>query len=112
MGAPAMRARHLEFSGPTLQPIGKWIVGFAILAICAFLFGLGVSRGLPGWFQNLGLASILLFLLGGSICVVILYFKHRGKWVGQVGILPKIWANWVLDRPESVKKSRHDRRGN
>ena len=94
-----MCPRNFEFSGPTLRPLGKWFVGFAILTTYASFLALGVSHGLPGWLQDLGWALSLLFLLGGSVCLLWLYFKHGGKWVGRLGILPKSWARWFLDEP-------------
>lgn len=100
-----MCARNLEFSGPTLRPLGKWFVGFAILILYVFLLALGISRGLPGWIQGLGWALSLLFLFGGSVCLLWLYFKQGGKWTGRLGIFPKSWARWILDERESAKKS-------
>ena len=103
-----MCARHNEFSGPTLRPLRKWFVGFAILALCASVAALGLSHGLPEWLQDLGWALNLLFLLGGSVWILWLYYKNGGKWFGQLGILPKSWVHWVLDEPESTKNSRHE----
>lgn len=99
-----MSARHIEFYGPTLRPLRKWFVGFAILSVILSVFALGASHGLPVWLQDLGWAFSLLFLLGGSGRLLWLYFKH-GKWIGQVGILPKSWVRWCLDKPEYPKKS-------
>jgi len=92
-----MCPRDFEFSGPTLRPLGKWFVGFAILTIYVFLLGLGVSHGVPRWLQDLGWALSLLLLLSGSICLLWLYFKRSGKWAGRLSLLPKNWARWFLD---------------
>lgn len=99
-----MCARHFEFSGPTLRPLGKWFVAVAILTIYTFPLALGVSHGLPGWLQDLGWALSLLFLFGSSVCLLWLYFKHGGKWAGRLGIFPKSWARWFLDEPESAEE--------
>lgn len=99
-----MTARRLEFTGPTLRPLRKWFVSLAMLAACAFFLALGVSRGFPGWLRDLGWALYLLFLLGGSICLLWLSLKHRRVSFGQLGFIPRSWARWVLDKPEVAKK--------
>ena len=101
-----MCPRHIEISGPTWRPLRKWFPGFVILALCASVVALGLSHGLPGWLQNLGWALILLFLVGGSFYLLWLSIKDGRARFGQIRMLPKSWARWVLDEPEATKKPR------
>lgn len=104
-----MCARRIEFTGPTLRPLRKWLIGFAMLAVCAFFLALGLSRGFPGWLRDLGWALYLLILLGGSVCLLWLSLKHRRTHFGQLGFIPQSWTRWVLDKPVSAKKPGADR---
>ncbi|HVC45688.1 MAG TPA: hypothetical protein VND90_00450 [Terracidiphilus sp.] len=103
-----MRAGGLEFTGPTLRPLRKWFVSLAILAVCAFFFALGLSRGFPEWLRDLGWAFYLVLMVGGSIWF--LYsLKRRRMPFGQLGFIPQSWARWVLDKPESSENARPKR---
>lgn len=105
-----MCARHIKFSGPTLRPLGKWIVGCAILALYASFLALGISYGLPGWLQDLGWALSLLLLAVGSVCLLWLSYKHGHMRFDRLGLLPRSWARWVLDESESEERSRPEYR--
>lgn len=104
-----MCARRMQFSGPTLRPVRKWIIGFAILGACALLLALGISRGLPGWLQDLGWGYTFLFLFGGSVYLFWLSFKQRRIRFGELPLLPQSWVRWILDKPETAKKPHPDR---
>ncbi|HEU5352380.1 MAG TPA: hypothetical protein VFU55_12365 [Terracidiphilus sp.] len=101
-----MCAQRIQFSGPTLRPLRKWFVSFAILAVCAFLLALGVTRKFPEWLRDLGWASELLILFGGSIYMLWLSFRQRRIRFGQHLLLPQSWTRWLLDKPMAPGKSR------
>jgi hypothetical protein len=103
-----MRVRGFEFTGPTLRPLRKWFASLAILAACAFLLALGVSRGFPEWLRALGWVFYLIIMVAGSI--YFLYsLKRRRMRFGQLGFIPQSWARWVLDKDESTKERRPNR---
>jgi hypothetical protein len=49
-----MSTHHVQFLGPTLHPIRKWILGFATLGAYALLLAFGLFRGFPFWLQIAG----------------------------------------------------------
>jgi hypothetical protein len=53
-----MTSPHVQFLGPTLRPIRKWILGFAILGFFAVLLAFGLFGGFPPWLQLLGWAFV------------------------------------------------------
>ncbi|HUX44423.1 MAG TPA: hypothetical protein VMV57_06700 [Terracidiphilus sp.] len=102
-----MLARGLAFTGPTLRPLRKWFVSLAILAVCAFFFALGLSRGFPEWLRHLDWAFYLVLMVGGSI--YFLYsLKRRRIHFGQSGFIPQSWARMVLDEPKSSENQRRE----
>lgn len=99
-----MCSRHIEFCGPTLRPLRKWLVGFAILAIYASFLALGISNGIPGWLQDIGWALSFLVLIGGSLYLLWLSCKQGRIKFGRLGLLPKSWVSWILDESEATEK--------
>ncbi|HWA94037.1 MAG TPA: hypothetical protein VG844_05505 [Terracidiphilus sp.] len=84
--------------------MSKWLVAFAILAVCAFLLGLGVDRGFPAWLQYVGWAFLLLFLFGGIGRLIWLSTRQRRFRFGELACVPQSWRRWILDEPAPAKK--------
>ncbi len=83
----------------------KYLVGIAILAICAGLLAIGMLR-FPLWLRVLGFFLGALYLIGGSAYLAIRYFKGDRMRGTQLGLYPRIWQRWILDEPDEASARR------
>ncbi len=106
-----MQRQGVEFIGPTLHPMRKWVVGFALLGLCAILLLLGTIHGFPAWLQWIGWALIALYVLGGSTNLLVRSLREqdvqcrRRIYAGQIAFLPRSWQRWILDEPDLAGRS-------
>jgi hypothetical protein len=97
-----MLRHHVQFLGPTLHPIRKWVFGFATLGAYALLLAFGLFRGFPLWLQIAGW-TFLGVLYGVSN---IAWFPNgRLRKQRRSDIYFPVVARWLDDQPcESLKQ--------
>lgn len=102
-------SEHLQLIGPRIQPIRRWLTGFAVLALCGLFLASGLSGGFPHWLQSLGWAVFILIWIGGSGYLLWRTVKDRRARFGQLEFLPASWRRWLLDETESKLVQDKDR---
>lgn len=75
---PASRTR-LQFLGPRLHPIGKWVFGFCYLIGWVLVIAIGVTRGFPLWLRLAGFAVYGIVFLAVSIRFTYLHYNRRRR---------------------------------
>ena len=91
-----MRGPKIQFSGPTLRPISKWVAAFVVIGLCALLLELGLSSGFPNWLKWVGWTAEILYVLGGSLYLILRTKKdHRQRW-GLASLFRPDMVPWVL----------------
>jgi len=101
-----MREHRLRFIGPSIRPLKRWLLSFAILGICSIALADELSAGFPVWLTWAGWALIVLYWFGGSL-FVLLRFKN-GNWQswGPVGLYPRRLRNSIGDEVGERNKGR------
>jgi hypothetical protein len=88
-----MPTPHVQFLGPTLRPIRKWVFGLAILGILALLIAFGLFRAFPLWLQMAGWAFIGILHCVSDIPTG----RHRKQ--RRLTVYSTVIPRWLGDQP-------------
>jgi hypothetical protein len=87
-----MSMHHVQFLGPTLHPIRKWVFGFATLGAYSLLLVFGFFHGFSLWLQIAGWT-----FLGVLYCVSNIAWFTRKRRRSSI-YFPAVGC-WVDDQP-------------
>jgi hypothetical protein len=96
-----MGRQRLQFIGPSIHPVRKWLIGFSVLAVLALVLMVGLFSGVPRWMQYLYWVFYCFWLIVGSFCQVQVFFRRNkmGNYPqsGRISQLRPGWLRWFLD---------------
>ena len=83
----------------------KMLLQLLVAAAWVSVIAYGASgANLPLWLQQTGLFLFAIYLVGGSL-YLLLKPKYAGQRWGQAGLFPRSWQRWFLDdHAERVRK--------